>query len=628
MTITTNDRRKSYVATGATDTFTGPMAYHAAQLVVTRSRAGVESGVAPSEYQVSKLGRQNGTLVKFNTAPLTGDVILIRRVVAYTQETDVTNQSAFHADVIEMGFDHCVFQIQQLADAAGRSLTIRDDYPLALPNLQLPDPEANKALGWNSDKTALQNIDLSGPADLLLRTDLAAPASGAGIVAFRQAGTAASARTVLDKLRESISVKDFGAIGDGNQHPLSERYATLAAAQAVYPHAVALTDQIDWAAAQAAINYVGNLAVGGSVGGWLEFPVGRYVTNRELVVEVAKPVNIRGCGEGTQFRATTGINIFRLKQNMIIRDVMFVAAFTGASTGIFMDAANVARIEACIFQNQATGVVLSNTFAVEIASCVFNVCNNYGVYAATGAHNTVIEKCNFFSVGVGGGGQAIAFAVNSDNLVLNGNDFEYCNVNIAMQDCRSVEIRGNYLEYHKAACFLFGGTNTGVIIESNWIALGDAVGGGATLLIDKITGGRFVHNIIYNQTINFSTTTLNGFSVGVNQKVGTGTLAEQPWITPALSNSWVAQANYSVPGYMKDELGWVTIRGAMLSGVAGTAAFTLPLGYRPQTGLVFATASANGPGRVSITTAGVVNIDVAASNNAGLDGIRFYARPA
>lgn len=44
--------------------------------------------------------------------------------------------------------------------------------------------------------------------------------------------------------------EDFGAIGDGTTHPLSERYATLAEAQAVYPHAVALTDEIDWAALQ------------------------------------------------------------------------------------------------------------------------------------------------------------------------------------------------------------------------------------------------------------------------------------------------------------------------------------------------------------------------------------------
>lgn len=625
MTITSNDRRRAYVATGSSDTFNGPMAYLASQLVVTRRRAGVESGVAPSEYVVSRLARANGTSIKFNVMPLAGDEILIRRVVPYDQLTDVTNQGAFHADVIERGFDERVFQIQQLADAIGRALTIRDDYPLALPNMQLPDPEANKAIGWNSTKTALQNIDLSGPADLLLRTDLATPASGASIVAFRQAGTGARGRTVEAKLRDVISVKDFGAIGDGNQHPLSERYATLAAAQVDYPHALALTDQIDWAASQAAINYVANIVTGGARGGWLEFPAGRYVTNRELVVDVGKPVNIRGCGEGTQFRATGSINVFRLKTNMIIRDLMFVGAFSGVSTGIYMDAANVARVEACIFQNQATGIVLNNTFAAEVASCVFDVCNNYGIYAGTGAHNSVIEKNNFFSVGVSGNGQAIAFDVNSDNLVINGNDFEYCNVNILLRDCRSVEVCGNYMEYQKAANILFGGTCTGIIIESNWIALGDAVGGGATWLVENITGGRFMHNVIFNQTINFSNTTLNGFTVGVNNKLGTGTLGLQPWRAPTLLNSWVAQSGYSTPGFMKDERGWVHLRGAMTGGTAPSDVFTLPAGYRPATACLFSTASANGAVRVYVNNAGTVRFEAAASNNGALDGISFYA---
>ena len=58
-------------------------------------------------------------------------------------------------------------------------------------------------------------------------------------------------RNQQSKNSDSITVKDFGAISDGAYHPLSERYATLAEAQEVYPHALALTDSIDWCAAQA-----------------------------------------------------------------------------------------------------------------------------------------------------------------------------------------------------------------------------------------------------------------------------------------------------------------------------------------------------------------------------------------
>jgi len=40
-------------------------------------------------------------------------------------------------------------------------------------------------------------------------------ADGAGVVGFQQIGTGAIARTLQDKAREAVSVKDFGAVGDG-----------------------------------------------------------------------------------------------------------------------------------------------------------------------------------------------------------------------------------------------------------------------------------------------------------------------------------------------------------------------------------------------------------------------------
>lgn len=56
----------------------------------------------------------------------------------------------------------------------------------------------------------------------------------------------------------------FGAIGDGSTHPLSGFFASLAAAQAIFPHAVALTDEIDGIAIQAGIDagYVVDLDLG------------------------------------------------------------------------------------------------------------------------------------------------------------------------------------------------------------------------------------------------------------------------------------------------------------------------------------------------------------------------------
>lgn len=74
----------------------------------------------------------------------------------------------------------------------------------------------------------------------------------ANLVNYSAGLTGSTVETVESKLQQTISVKDFGAVGDGTLHPLSEFYSTLAAAQAVYPFATALTQSVDWCAIQAA----------------------------------------------------------------------------------------------------------------------------------------------------------------------------------------------------------------------------------------------------------------------------------------------------------------------------------------------------------------------------------------
>jgi parallel beta-helix repeat protein len=61
-----------------------------------------------------------------------------------------------------------------------------------------------------------------------------------------------------------ITRPPYNAIGDGSYHALSERYATLSAAQVDYPFATALSDQIDWCALQKAVNDA-NTAGGGVI---------------------------------------------------------------------------------------------------------------------------------------------------------------------------------------------------------------------------------------------------------------------------------------------------------------------------------------------------------------------------
>ena len=88
----------------------------------------------------------------------------------------------------------------------------------------------------------------------------AAYGSGSSVV-FTPSGTGAVDRNVQDKLRESVSVKDFGAVGDG------------------------VTD--DTAAIQAAIDSL-------SAGGEVKVPKGEYITSATIIL----PSNVILVGEG------------------------------------------------------------------------------------------------------------------------------------------------------------------------------------------------------------------------------------------------------------------------------------------------------------------------------------------
>lgn len=99
--------------------------------------------------------------------------------------------------------------------------------------------------------------------DNTLRTDLAA-STGSGLSGFIQSGTGAVARTAQAKLRESISIKDFGAAGDGTTN--------------------------DAAAFQAAIDYLESLG-----GGRLKLPTGTYLLSTTATV-LGSGITIEGDG--------------------------------------------------------------------------------------------------------------------------------------------------------------------------------------------------------------------------------------------------------------------------------------------------------------------------------------------
>ncbi|EOG5484691.1 hypothetical protein ACLE1M_000544 [Enterobacter hormaechei] len=152
--------------------------------------------------------------------------------------------------------------IQQAISSMGWVLidSFQDGAEITLPNQALRDEVSGEYYRW--DGPLPKHVDAGstpassggvgvgawvGIGDASLRAYLATVA-GAASIGLQPGGNLQQAITW-------VTPEQFGAIGDGIAHPLSERYATLAAAQAVYPFVTSLTQTIDWAACQAAENY-------------------------------------------------------------------------------------------------------------------------------------------------------------------------------------------------------------------------------------------------------------------------------------------------------------------------------------------------------------------------------------
>lgn len=96
----------------------------------------------------------------------------------------------------------------------------------------------------------------------------------------------------------TANILNYGAIGDGESHPLSERYATLAEAQVVYSFADSLTNEIDWCAIQKAVNTgIPNIYIPWVAGGGV-YVINKYVTIPYALAGRQGVVRIYGDGSG------------------------------------------------------------------------------------------------------------------------------------------------------------------------------------------------------------------------------------------------------------------------------------------------------------------------------------------
>ncbi len=138
----------------------------------------------------------------------------------------------------------------------------------------------------------------------------------------------------------------------------------------------------------------------------------------------------------------------------------------------------------------------------------------------------------------------------------------------------------------------------------------------------QFAGSFFDQNLYFRKTNNSPTTAWNKVIVGNID----GIVSQQAWQAVTFQNGWYAYDQ--TPGYFKDSLGIVHLKGGVAGGTTGcsSAIFTLPAGYRPGQRKFFAVMSNNTLGRVDVQSTGVVSLcDVGSNVRVYLDNVQFLA---
>lgn len=167
------------------------------------------------DYVVAGLGVLTGGSVTFSVAPGNGVRVDIIRTMARTRSTDYQNLGDFNADTVDADFDRAILLIQDQNAQAGRSIRTPANEVATLPTLPSIANRSGKYVAF--DATGQPIVSVGTGNDTALRTDLAntlVGSIGALLVGYRHTLAGAIARTIAAKLRERVSIQDFGAIAD------------------------------------------------------------------------------------------------------------------------------------------------------------------------------------------------------------------------------------------------------------------------------------------------------------------------------------------------------------------------------------------------------------------------------
>ena len=165
----------------------------------------------------------------------------------YTAEEAIRKYGYITMDSFEDGATMTLPNQTLRYEANGEYYRWDGEFPKIVPAGSTPDSTGEVKLGaWVSVGDAVLRGELNSPGEPLVDPTR---------VGVQQSGN-------LSQALYYVTPEQFGAIGDGTLHLLSEKYTTLTDAQLVYPLATSLSQSIDWAAIQKADTVARSLKCG------------------------------------------------------------------------------------------------------------------------------------------------------------------------------------------------------------------------------------------------------------------------------------------------------------------------------------------------------------------------------
>lgn len=218
MTVTSSTSRVEYSGNGSTTVFAYPFRIRDEDTlkVILVSSSGVETTqTKTTHYTVSGVGDASGGSVTMLTAPASGESLVIQRDMPFTQSTDYTSGDPFPAETHEGALDDLVMNDQQQNSILDRAIKAPEQ-DASIGSLPIISDRSNKIFAFSAGGDPVATSYTDNDVQTLVNSYVSGSAiTNASSVTYTPAGTGAVATNVQDRLRNYVSVKDFGAEGDG-----------------------------------------------------------------------------------------------------------------------------------------------------------------------------------------------------------------------------------------------------------------------------------------------------------------------------------------------------------------------------------------------------------------------------